>query len=143
MDPTQRVIADAELAGVVGHDHYVAHQTMMADRTPKSGFSKRANILPIEDIDTLAGQMRHERHLVAEALWFKRPKPGDHDWIATALLQIIECGIVEYIILVIAAQQRQEIQARLRFCRSEDGKIRAADMCGVIRITNVEVRRRW
>lgn len=64
MNPAQRVIADVELAGVVGHDHRAAHQSVMTDRTPKPGFGKRADLLSVEDIDTLVGQMRHEWHLV-------------------------------------------------------------------------------
>lgn len=109
MDPTQRMIADAELAGIVGNDHRVAHQTVVTDGVPKAGFSEYANVMPIKDIDTLAGQ-RHERHLVTEALRFKSLKSGSHDRIATALFQVVECRVVEYVILIAATQQGEEIQ---------------------------------
>lgn len=82
MNPAQRVIADAELAGL----------------------GMGADLLPVADVDTLVGQMRHEWHLVAEALRFKSAKSGSKGRIRTAFFQVIERGIVQHIILVAAAQ---------------------------------------
>ncbi len=84
---------------------------MVTDGAPKAGFGEYANVLPIEDINALSGQMRHERHLVAEVLRFKSPKSGDYDRIATALFQVVERRIIEHVIMIAATQQRQEIQA--------------------------------
>ena len=53
-----------ELTRVVRGDYGRAEQTMMADGTPYPGFGEKAHELPIEDIDTLAGQMLQESNLV-------------------------------------------------------------------------------
>jgi hypothetical protein len=39
MNPTQRMDADAELAGVVGNDDSVLQQPLMADRAPQRAFA--------------------------------------------------------------------------------------------------------
>jgi hypothetical protein len=36
VNPAQGMIGDAELSGIVGHDHRVAHQSVMAHRAPKA-----------------------------------------------------------------------------------------------------------
>lgn len=103
------------VAGIVGNDHRVAHQAVVTDGAPKAGFGKRANVLPIEDIDALSGQMHHERHVVAETLRFKSPKSGDYDRIATALFQIVECRIIEHIVMIAGTKQRRLLPAELCF----------------------------
>ncbi|MGO7623852.1 hypothetical protein ACC687_37230, partial [Rhizobium ruizarguesonis] len=111
MDPTQCMIADTELSGIVGHDHRICHQAVMADGAPKPCFGKGGDLLAVENIDTFVSQMRHERYLVAEVLRLKRPKPMDYGRIAATFFQIIECGVTQHIILIAAAQQGQKVQA--------------------------------
>lgn len=67
MNPAQGVVADPELAGIVGDDHGVAKKTVMANGTPDAGFREHTDRLPVEDVDTLAGQVFEEWHLVAKA----------------------------------------------------------------------------
>nr|WP_245582355.1 hypothetical protein [Rhizobium ruizarguesonis] len=44
MDPTQCMIADTELSGIVGHDHRICHQAVMADGAPKTRSGKGADL---------------------------------------------------------------------------------------------------
>jgi hypothetical protein len=52
----------------------------------------RADLLPVENVDTFVGQMRHERHLVAEALRFKSAKSGSNGRIRAAFFQVVEAA---------------------------------------------------
>lgn len=52
-------------------------------------------------------------------------------------LQIIRSSIVKHIILVIAAQERQEVQAGFCFRGAKDGKMLAANMGGIEVITRM------
>ncbi|WFU13318.1 hypothetical protein QA646_30535 (plasmid) [Rhizobium sp. CB3090] len=84
--------------------------------------------MPVENIDALAGQIFQELHLIAEALRLESAQSGNKARIATTLFQIVECRVIEDIIPVVAAQQRQEVQSRFRFRGAEDGKMVAADL---------------
>ncbi|EJC77956.1 hypothetical protein Rleg10DRAFT_6683 [Rhizobium leguminosarum bv. trifolii WSM2012] len=57
VDPAQRMGADAELSGIVGHDHRIADQAMMADSAPDAGLGKRADYFLVEDVDAIGGQI--------------------------------------------------------------------------------------
>ena len=104
--------ADAELAGIVGNDDRVANQAMMVDRTPDARFGERTDLLRVEDVDTLVSQIVKERDLIAEVLRCSSSQPG-HDGGAGAisLIQIIEGRVVQHVVLIIAAQQAQKVEA--------------------------------
>ena len=53
--PAQRMIAHAELTGIVGYDHGVAQETVMSNGAPDTGLCQAANDLFVEDVDALAG----------------------------------------------------------------------------------------
>ncbi len=65
VDPAQRMGADAELSGIVGDNHRIADQTMMADGAPDAGLGKRADYFFVEDVDTIGGQILEKRNLMA------------------------------------------------------------------------------
>ncbi|WP_261330486.1 hypothetical protein [Rhizobium leguminosarum] len=129
VDPAQRMGADAELSGIVGHDHRIADQTMMADGAPDAGLGKRADYFLVEDVDTIGGQILEKRNLIGKAPRFTclqmRQKGGVH----LTVFQKGEGGIVENIILIVAAQQGQKVQPRLRQRRAEGGEMFASDLC--------------
>ncbi len=103
MDPAQRVIADAELAGIIGHDDRVADQAMMADRTPDAGFGERADLFLVEDVDPLAREIMKEGNLVAEVEWCSCSQSGHQGGIgAMPPVKVIEDRVVEHIVLIIA-----------------------------------------
>lgn len=60
--------ADPELAGVVGDDHRISDQAMMADGAPDTSLGKRSNCLSVKNVDSLGGQMLEKRDLIGEKL---------------------------------------------------------------------------
>lgn len=110
----QRMGADAELSGIVGYDHRIADQTMMADGAPDAGLGKRADYVLVEDVDTIGPQILEKRNLIGKPPRFTclqmRQKGGIH----LTVFQKGEGGIVENIVLIVAAQQGQKVQPRLR-----------------------------
>jgi hypothetical protein len=71
MDSAQGMIADAELAVIVGDDDGVANEPVMADGTPDACFPQDAHRVPVENVDALVRQMLQKWDLVAEALWLE------------------------------------------------------------------------
>lgn len=57
MNPAQGMIGDAELSGIVGHDHRVAHQSMVAHRAPEGRVGDLAHQGAVEDIQAQPDQM--------------------------------------------------------------------------------------
>ncbi|WP_255571642.1 hypothetical protein [Ensifer sp. ENS12] len=109
VDPTQGMVADPELGRIVRDDHGVAEKTMMANGSPDAGFREHTDRLPVENVDTLAGQIFEERHLVAKASWFVATEFGRKRRIGATVVQIVEGGVVEDIVLIAASEQRQEV----------------------------------
>jgi len=127
MDPAERMGADPELSGIVGDDHRIADQTMMANGTPDTGLGKRTNDVPVENVDAMFGQMLKKRNLIGKALRFLPLQRLQKNRVHLPVFQKGEGGIVENVVLIIAAQQSQ-VQPRLRWRRSKGGEIFAADM---------------
>ena len=50
MNPTQGMIGNAELSGIIGHDHCVVHQSIMAQRAPQGSLAELAHQDAIEDV---------------------------------------------------------------------------------------------
>lgn len=95
MDPTQRMGADAKLAGIVGDNHRLADQTMMADGTPDAGLGKWADDVPVKNVDAMFGQIREKRNLIGKAPRFSRLEPCQKGRVYLPILQKGEGGIVE------------------------------------------------
>ena len=110
MDPAQSMGADPELAGVVGDDHCIADQTMMADSTPDAGLGKRANFLPVKNVDALGGEMLEKGDLIGKMLRLRRSQSRHKGRIHLSIFQEGKGSVVEDIVLIIAAQQGQEVQ---------------------------------
>jgi hypothetical protein len=72
VDPAQRMGADAELSGIVGYDHRIADQTVMADGAPDAGLGKRADYVLVEDVDTIGGQILEKRNLIGKPPRWRR-----------------------------------------------------------------------
>jgi len=68
MHPTQRVIADTELTGIVKNDRRIAHKTAMTDATPHAGFAQNTDHVLVEDVDAFLRQIFYKRHLVGKVL---------------------------------------------------------------------------
>ncbi len=68
--PAERMRAHPKLSGIVGDDHRIADQTMMADSTPDTGLGKWADDVPVENVDAMFGQMPEKRNLIGKALRF-------------------------------------------------------------------------
>lgn len=64
VDAAQRMGADAELSGIVGHNHRIADQAMMADGAPDACLGKRADYFLVEDVDAIGGQVLEKRNLI-------------------------------------------------------------------------------
>ena len=50
MNPTQGMIGDAELSGIVGHDPCVAHQSLVTHLAPEGNLGDLAHQGAVEDI---------------------------------------------------------------------------------------------
>lgn len=128
VDPTQRMGADPELSGIVGDDHCLSDQTMMADGTPDAGFGKWADDVLVKDVDAMFCQMLKKRNLIGEPLRFLPLQRRQKNRIHLPVFEKSEGGIVEDIILIVAAQQGQKVQSRLRGRRAKGGEMLTADM---------------
>ena len=63
MNPAQGMIGNAELSGIVGHNHCVAHQAVVAHRTPEGSLAELAHQGAVEDIQTKLHQVIIPGHL--------------------------------------------------------------------------------
>lgn len=131
VDPAQRMGADAELSGIVGDNHRIADQTMMADGAPDAGLGKRADYFFVEDVDTIGGQILEKRNLIGKPPRLACVQPRQKGGVDLTVFQKGEGGIVENIVLIVAAQQGQKVQPRLRRRRAEGSEMFAADLCRV------------
>ena len=95
VDPAQRMGADPELSGIVGDDHRIANQTMMADGAPDAGLGKRAEDVPVEDIDAMFSQIREKRNLIGKPPRFASLQPRQKGGVHLPVLQKGEGSIVE------------------------------------------------
>jgi hypothetical protein len=128
MDPTQGMSADTKLPGIVGDDHRVSNEAMMANGTPYAGLCKWPKRFRVEDVDTMLGEMLEEGHLIGKPQWFMGVQPGSKGRVDLPVFQQRESGVVENIVLVVAAQQGEEVQPRLRGRRAKGCEMLAADV---------------
>ena len=87
VDPAQRMGADAELSGIVGHDHCIADQAMMADGTPDAGLGKWADDVPVEDIDAILSQIAKKRNLIGKPQRFASLQPRQKGGVHLSVFQ--------------------------------------------------------
>ena len=128
MHPTQRVGTDPKLPGIVGDDHRVSNQAIMADGAPYAGLSERPKRLRVEDVYAMFGEMLEEGHPVGKPQRFMGVQPGSKGRVDLSVFQQRKSGVVENIVLIVAAQQGEEVQTRLRRRRSKGCEMLAADM---------------
>src|SRR5690606_14842112 len=112
----KRMIADPELAGIVGDNDRVAQQAMVTDRSPDASFPQHPDQRLVKDVDLSAHQVLEELQLVGEKLWLTRCQLGNKSRIRLAALQMRKGGIIQNVVLIAAAQQRQKVQPRLGRC---------------------------
>ncbi len=124
----QRVGADPKLPGIVGDDDGVADQPMMADGTPDAGLGERPERLRVEDVDAMFGEMLEKRDLIGKPLRFVGVQPGSKGRVDLPVFQQRKSGIVEDIVLIVAAQKGQKVQSRLRRRCAKGGEMLTADM---------------
>ncbi len=128
MHPAQRMGADPELSGIVGDDHRIADQAMMANGAPDAGFGKWAEHVSVEDVDALFSQIFKKWNLIGKLPRFARVQPRQKRGIHLAILQKGEGGFVENVVLIATTQQGQKVQSRLRGRRAKACKMLAPDM---------------
>lgn len=128
MDPTQRMGADPKLPGIVGDDHCIADQPMMADGTPYAGLGEGPDDVPVKNVDAMFGQMAKKRNLIGEPLRFLPLQRRQKNRVHLPVFEKSEGGLVEDIVLIVAAQQGQKVQPRLRGRRAKGGEMLATDM---------------
>ena len=128
MHPTQRVGTNSKLPGIVGDDHRVSDQAMMADGAPYAGLCERPKRLRVEDVDAMFGEMLEEWHPIGKPQRFMGVQPGSTGRVDLPVFHQRKSGSVENIVLVVAAQQGEEVQPRLRGRRAKGSEMLAADM---------------
>ncbi|WP_244499424.1 hypothetical protein [Rhizobium sp. AC44/96] len=128
MDPAERMVADAKLPSIVGYDHYIANQAMMADGAPNAGFGKRADNAPVKDVDTIFRQIGEKRNLVGKPTRLACVQARQKGRVHLTVFQKGEGGVIENIVLIVSAQQGQKIQPGLEWCRAKGAKMRASNM---------------
>src|SRR5690606_24853071 len=124
----QSMIADPELAGIVGDNDRVAQQAMMADRSPDASFPQHPDQRLVKDVDLSAHQVLAELQLVGKHLSFTRFQSVNKNRIRLAALLICKGGIIQNVVLIAAAQQREKVQPRLCRWGPKGGKMLAADL---------------
>src|SRR5690606_33251997 len=98
------MIADPELAGIVGDNDRVAQQAMVTDRSPDASFPQHPDQRLVKDVELSAHQVLEELQLVGKHLWFTRCQLGNKSRIRLAALQMRKGGIVQHIALITATQ---------------------------------------
>src|SRR3546814_110255 len=101
---------------------------MMADGAPYAGLRKWPKRLRVEDVDTMFGEMPEEGHLIGKPQRFMGVQPGSKGRIDLSVFQQRESGVVENIVLIVAAQQGEEVQPRLRGRRAKGCEMLTTDM---------------
>src|SRR3546814_15633793 len=101
---------------------------MMADGAPYAGLRKWPKRLRVEDVDTMFGEMLEEGHLIGKPQRFMGVQPGSKGRIDPSVLQQRESGLVENILLIVAAQQGEAVQPRPRGRRATVREMRPPDM---------------
>jgi len=124
----QRMCTNPKLPGIVGDDHRVSNQAMMADGAPYAGLRKWPKRLRVEDVDAMFGEMLEEGHPVGKPQRFMGVQPGNKGRVDLPVFQQRKSGVVENIVLIVAAQQGEEVQPRLRGRRAKGCEMLAADM---------------
>ena len=128
VDPTQRMGADPKLSSVVGDDHCLADQTMMADGTLDAGLGKCADDVPVKNVDAMFCQMAKKRNLIGKPLRFLPLQRRQKNRVHLPVFEKSEGGLVEDVVLIVAAQKGQKVQSRLRGRRAKGGEMLTADM---------------
>ncbi len=81
----QRMGANPKLPGIVGDNHRVANQTMMANGAPYAGLGKWPDYVPVENVDTIFSQIGEKR---ACRKPLRRPRLPSTRWHFHALLTL-------------------------------------------------------
>ena len=120
MDPAERVLAEAELAGIVGDDHRPGQQAMRLDRAPERALGGDPHRVggDRQAVDAEGGEVRLPGGLVGKDLRRMRRQEFDHRPGQGTAAHIIQRRLADHVLAVPGAEQRQEGLARLRGCRS-------------------------
>lgn len=126
MDPTQRMRADTKLSSIIGNNESLAKQPVIAVSTPDARLRERTNNGLVEDVDPLGSQICEKRNLVRKPSWLRCSQARQKGGIHPAVFEKDKGGIVEDIVLIIAAEQGQKVGPRLRLRRAKGGKMLAS-----------------
>ena len=132
VDPAQGVRTDAELSGIVRHDHGVAEQAMLADGAPHrplgGDLHRIGRYLERRDAERL--EMRRPGVAVGEAALGVRGQPVDDGAGQIVPAHVGQRRLVDQVVLVASPQAVEKVRARLRQAGAECGEPTVADLRG-------------
>ncbi len=100
----------------------------MADGAPYAGLRKWPKRLRVEDVDAMFGEVLEKRHPIGKPQRLTGVQPSHKSRVDLTVFQQRKSGVVENIVLIVAAQQSEEVQPRLRRRRAKGCEMLTADM---------------
>jgi hypothetical protein len=106
MDPAERLLAEAELAGVIGDDHRAGQQAMRLDRAPECAFGGDPHRVggDREPVDAERRGMRLPGAVVGEELHRMRRQHPGHRPGQGARAHVVQCRLADHAFAVAGAQ---------------------------------------
>ena len=132
MNPAQRVGADAELAGIVGHHHSAIEQPVPADGAPHRPLRGDLHRIGchLQRRDAKRLEMRRPGLPVGEAALGVRGQPVDDRAGQMVPAHVGQRRLVDHVVGMTGAQAVEEVRARLRQAGAEGGEPAVADLRG-------------
>ncbi|NRQ18928.1 hypothetical protein BHMPCIPO_06195 [Ensifer sesbaniae] len=81
-----------------------------------------------ENVDAFVRQIFEKWHLIAKPSGFMAADFGDQRRIDATAIEIVECRVVEGIVLIVASQKRQKVQPGPGGRGAEIGELRPANL---------------
>ena len=131
MNPTQAVLADIELTGIVANDHGVAEKAMGFDTAPQRGFGSDEHRIGIdlERRDSELVEMGAPGCLIGKASVGMLDQASDHMGGQRAFARVGKRLVIDHVIAVASAQQFEEVEAALESRRAKPGEVCVAYLC--------------
>src|ERR1700692_2310723 len=130
MNPTQAVLADIELTGVVADDHGVGEEAVRLDAAPQRrlGGDHHGVWIDLEGRDTERFEVGVPGVVTGKAAVGMLDQASDHMGGQRAFAHVGQRLGVNDVIVVAGAQQREEVEAALGAGGAEPGEMRVADL---------------
>ena len=130
MDPTQAVLADVELAGVVADDHGVGEEAVRLDAAPQRrlGGDQHRVWIDLEGRDAERFEVGVPGVVIGEAAVGMLDQASDHWAGQCTLAHVGERLGIDDVIVMAGAQQLEEVEAALGAGGAEPGEVGVADL---------------